>query len=753
MDRESCTVERNAAALLRPTRNASLAPAFVGLMLVTIVMLVFLPVRHQGYIAFDDADYVADNPIVQAGLTRHGIAWAFSTGHSSNWHPITWLSHMLDAQLFGPGPRGPHVVNLLLHVANTALVFLLLARWTGAWWRAAIVAALFALHPLRVESVAWISERKDVLSGTFFLLSLWAYGRYCATSSPCRAGSPDPAVANERSEDTATSAWHPFRATPRLGSGPDQSRTADPTVAGDKSDNNTIPTTNIAPGTAGSGDPALQSSTAQSRSLIPGLWSRVPYLCSLAFFALAVMAKPMAVTLPFVLLLLDLWPFERLGRGPAREQRSRGWRLLAEKLPFFALAAASSIMTVAVQHHGGTVRSLGSFSATARIENAIVAYGEYLRQTVWPVELAIFYPHPGHWPASTVALSLAAILLLATIAACFMRRFRFVATGALWFFGMLVPTIGLVQVGNQSHADRYTYLPSIGLFIVVVWAAAECFARWRAPRLIAALAAATAVGLCVLQTDRQLRYWRDSETLFRRALAVTERNFVAHNSLGCAFLERHRYAAAAAEFQQAIAIQPRFAEAHDNLGNAYMRLGRVDPALAEFEQAVALDPTLTNAQFNRGIALLASGRIDDALQAFERVIAMQPDHALAHLNAGNVQLRRGDLAAAVAHYEKARDLAPNNPDGWNNLGNAYAQQRRTAEAEACFAHALEIDPKHANAHYSLADLLAERGDLEAAIRHYRATLAVEPDNADARRDLARALSEMSRETPRRPPPE
>jgi protein O-mannosyl-transferase len=621
----------------------------VALLLGLVTLLVYLPVRRHGFIELDDADYVADNAMVQAGLTWAGVTWAFTTGHASNWHPVTWLSHQLDAELFGPGATGPHLVNALLHAANAVLLFLLLRRLTGSTGRSVVVAALFALHPLHVESVAWIAERKDVLSACFFLLTLGAYARYAE------------AAAREAAE--------------------------------------------------------------QRR------WNAL----ALGLFALGLMTKPMLVTLPCVLLLLDYWPLQRF-RG------SRFRALVQEKLPFFALSAASCVITYLVQQRGGAVRSLGSFSFGERIGNALVSYARYVGNTFWPDDLAVFYPHPGAWPASQVVLAAVVVGGLSVAAWGWARRRPYVAVGWLWFAGMLVPTIGLVQAGNQALADRYTYLPLIGGFVALVWGGAELGARGRVPRLGLAVAATVAIALCAWRTTTQVRHWRSGEALFGHAVAVTTENFVARHCLGHALLAQGRTAEAIAEFDAALTIQPRFAEAHNSLGSARLRQGRAREARAHFEHAIELQPEFALARYNLGTVLLAAGKVDEAITQLEKACGLQPQDYLAQLNLGNALLQAGRGEEAVLRYRAVLTLRPDCADAHNNLGHVRLQQGRVDEATGHFRRALALQPNHANAHFNLGDACARAGRLKEAAEHFRKTLALVPNDADARQALTQVLA-------------
>ena len=584
-----------------------------------VTLMVYLPVRQHSFVVYDDSDYVTDNRVVQVGLTWAGVKWAFTTGHASNWHPLTWLSHMLDVQLFGTGPTGPHVVNVLFYAANTVLLFIVFRRLTGALWRSALVAALFALHPLHVESVAWVAERKDVLSAFFFLLTLWAYGKYVDLSR----------VRNSRS----------------------------------------------------------------------GAW----YGCALLLFALGLMSKPIVVTLPFVLLLLDYWPLRRLAIGD--------WQLVTrhlvrEKVPFFLLSALSCVVTFVAQQKGGTVRSLASFSVGERFGNGLVSYGQYLGRTFWPVELAVFYPHPGQWPAGQVMLAGVLVAGLCLGAAWLGRRFPFAVVGWYWFVGMMIPVIGLVQVSNQSMADRYTYLPLIGVFMIVAWGAGEVVARWELPKVVVGIAAGGVAVACAAGTEAQLGYWRDSESLFRHALAVTKDNFVAYNSLGNALLEKGQVDEAIAHFQKTLEIQPDYADVHNNLGNALLQKGRVDEAIAHLQKAVGILPGDVSAHNNFGNALLSKGRLADAIAHYRKALEIQPDFSQAHNNLGWGLVRMGRLDEAIAHFRRALEVQPNYANAHNNLGFALLRKGQVREGLAHCQTALGLQPDDPDTLCNLAWVLA-----------------------------------------------
>ena len=544
-------------------------PGLLCLLLAVTTLAVFLPIGRHGYVNYDDSDYVTANQHVKGGLSWDNVVWAFKSGHASNWHPLTWMSHMLDIQLFGDSPGAQHMVSVGFHIANTLLLFLLLRSMTGAVWRSAMVAGLFALHPLHVESVAWVSERKDVLSAFFFLLTLWAYARYADTRRCSARGSKvqSPKSQSRRSQGSAVS---------------DQKLAAKP--------------------------PPIDRTMADHVSRFT--FHASLYLLALLFFALGLMSKPMLVTLPFVLLLLDYWPLGQIQWStPALEQRF--WRLLLEKTPFFLLAAASSVVTFIVQRKGGAVST--SLSLGARVANALVAYVRYIGKMLWPTDLSILYPHPGHWPAWQVIAS--AVLLLGIFAAVIwlVRRSPYLVIGWLWFVGTLVPVIGLVQVGIQSMADRYTYLPLIGLFIMLVWGVAELIPDrpWRVDALAAG--GITVLVVCSLLTVRQVQIWRDSETLFQQAVRVTKDNYLAYNNLGYYLSGLGRTAEAIENYRMSLKINPAYEDALNNLGYALAGQKKYLEAIPLYEAALRIKPKHTEVHNNLGNALSETGRIDEAI--------------------------------------------------------------------------------------------------------------------------------------------
>jgi tetratricopeptide (TPR) repeat protein len=728
------------------------------LLLALVTAALYWPVVKNGFINFDDPDYVTSNPLVQKGLSWQGVRWAFTSYHSSNWHPITWLSHMLDCQLYGLKPTGHHLTNVAIHILNTLLLFGLLNRLTDAFWRSAIVAGLFALHPLHVESVAWISERKDVLSALFFILALWAYARY---------------------------------ATPL------------PTGLLDRH----IP------------DPAPRTSPHVSRSTRhKWLW----YILALFFFTLGLMSKPMLVTLPFVLLLVDFWP---LGRFQIKTEGSKLKALsplLLEKIPFFALTTASCTVTFLVQRNSGAVASISTDSIASRMADGAVAYGAYVVKTFWPLNLSVIYPYPRTaWGPSYVLGSCLIVLLITALVVFAVRKHRVIdaprtlppshpafAVGWLWFLGMLIPVIGLVRIGKQFMADRYTYLPHIGLFIMLVWGVAEAFLllqRKRMPQhpapsahasrtdarvashpssgqqsnnptlsLFSFLAPAFALVACMFLTSRQLSFWKNDHTLFEHAAAVTRDNYVAYGALANVLFAEKKFPEAAKLCGKALTIFPSYPEALYSLGCVYAAQRQFDQALATYRAALQADPTYgeayasigavlnqqhlysqaeiqcrqalrwnplqTSAFFNLATALHNQGKLDEAAAYYRRVLELDPSLSTAHRYWGNVLLAQGKSEEAITHFLEALKFQSDDVGTHVALGLALLGQDRLDDAADHFLQACQLQPTNAVANYQLALIRQTQGQTRQAIDHYHKALDAQPDWPEALNNLAWLLA-------------
>jgi tetratricopeptide (TPR) repeat protein len=686
-----------------------------------ITLAVFWPAARHGFTGYDDPAYVTGNAHVQGGLKWENVLWAFTTGHASNWHPLTWLSHMLDWQLFGPRAGAQHLVSIGFHIANTLLLFLLLERMTGARWRSALVAALFAWHPLHVESVVWLAERKDVLSGFFFMLTLGAYARYVE----CGMGNPESRIqkAEGRMENAeASDTQHATRIT----------------------------------------DHGSRITHHASRY----------YLLSLFFFACGLMSKPMLVTVPFVLLLLDYWPLRRLSFPILQHSNTPSLprsaapplRLMLEKLPFFTLAAVSSVITFIVQSKGGAVST--SLPIGARLANALMSYVRYLGKLFWPGKLSVFYPHPGHWPAWQIIA--AAVLLLAISAAVLRlaRRWPYLAVGWLWYCGTLVPVIGLVQVGIQSMADRYTYLPLIGLFIMVVWGAAEWACPARNPNLnlnpnlrppspsagfrrlgfrlglrlgLAAGVIVAAVCLCLGLTRRQIGYWKDTETLWRHALAVTEMNAIAQHNLGVALAVKGDFDEAIQHYAEAVRLRPQAESAYLSLADALVKTRRFAEAIQQYEEALRLNPGDAGAHNNLGNLLTRVNRGEEAIQHYTEALRLDAGYAEAHYNLGLALAGRGSCRQAAAHFQEVLRLKPGDASARQKLDQALAAQDRCEKALAQYREMLRSRPGDALAHSDLGRALVQAGQWEEGIEQCAEAARLDPKSAEIQYQLGLAL--------------
>jgi protein O-mannosyl-transferase len=624
--------------------------AAVCFALAAITFAAFGQTLHHPFLDFDDNAYVYENPVVAQGLTWNGIVWAFSF-HASNWHPLTWLSHMLDCQVYGLQPGGHHLTNVLIHAATVIALFLVLRQMTGALWRSAFVAAVFAIHPLRVESVAWVAERKDVLSGFFFVLTVGAYVHYAR----------------------------------------------------------------------------------RPRAL--GRYGLVVLL-----FALGLMCKPMLVTLPVVLLLLDYWPLRRAERVSA---------LVLEKLPLLALSAASCVATLVAQQQG--IESVGPYSAPVRLANALVSCVVYLGQMIWPSRLAAFYPYPLHGlPAGEVAL--AGLLLAGASAVAFGQRRKkpWILAGWLWYLVMLLPVLGIIQVGRQAHADRYTYLPQIGIYLAVTWLAAELAAKWRVGEWALGILMGAIVAALTVSAWKRTAYWQNSEILWAHAIACTTDNGVAHSNLGTALAEQGKREEALEQFQIATQINPGYADFHNNFGNALYQEGKASDAAAQYQialQEASGDPVVHN---NLGNALEQVGKMDEAMAQYQIALQINPRYAEAEYDLANVLNRQGKLDQAITHYQMALQINPRYGEAHGNLGITLMKKGNVTEALAQYQMALQIRPGDPGILNNLAWLLAAgpeaplRDGKKAVELASQANVLSGGENPIVLRTLAAALAEAGR---------
>ncbi len=619
----------------------------VCIFLAAITFAVFGQTLGHEFVNYDDNMYVYENPVVSSGLSWKGVKWVFTHSLSANWHPLTMMSHMLDCQWYGLNPGGHHLTNVLLHTASVILLFLVLRRMTGFPWRSAFVAAVFAIHPLRVESVAWVAERKDVLSGLFFMLTLWAYTRY---------------VASDRWQVTRTD--------------------------------------------------SASSRVTQRVSFL--------YCLVLLFFALGLMCKSMLVTLPLVLLLLDYWPLGRLSgvkcQVPGEKQGKPSTlnfqlsTLLLEKLPLLGLAVASCVVTIFAQQEA--LQSFDKFSLPLRMGNALISCAAYLDQMFWPSGLAVLYPlTSGSVGVSGVVLSLVLLAGISTGVFILRRRRPYFLTGWLWYLIMLMPVIGIIQVGGQARADRYTYLPQIGLYLLLTWALAELCAGWRHRRVVLGGGSAIILAVLMICAYEQTSYWRNSESLWTHTLACTSDNDVAHDNFGNFLIGEGRADEAITHYQKSLQINPKNVEAYYNLGNVLIKEGSVDEAITYYQKALQINPDYAQAHNNLGNALLQKGNVDEAIVHFQKALQISPHFAEAHYNFGNVLLHKGRVDEAITHFQTALQIRPDNAEAHYNFGNVLIKAGRVDEAIVQYQQALQIKPDSLAFLNNLAWLLATYPDV------------------------------------------
>ena len=645
--------------------------------------IAFQQVNRCDFVNYDDPTYVTENVHIRNGITTEAVRWALTTGYAANWHPLTWMSHMLDVQLFGLKPDRHHLVNLLFHIANTLLLFFVFNRMTEAPWKSAFTAALFALHPLHVQSVAWVAERKDVLSTFFWMLTMASYVSYVG-HSPSPGHSP-----------------------------------------------------------GGRGGSRFAS-----------------YLAVIIFFALGLMAKPMVVTLPFVLLLLDYWPLKRMSgigcrvsdggyralhspgaaqngsipaktkKGESREKltgqsgsppRVTGPRfsvflpLLLEKVPLFLLAALSSIVTYAIQQKGGAVKSIEAFPLWVRIANAFVSYAVYIEKALWPKDLAVFYPYPGGWSFRQVA---GAILLFGVITVTVIRlakRFPCLTVGWLWFAGTLVPVIGIVQVGRQAMADRYTYIPLIGLFIMAAWGVPELLGKRRYWKEALSATSLFILACFSFSTWKEAGYWKDSITLYDRALEATGPNDTVYNSRGDAWCRRGNLEQAIADFDRAVGINHENAEAYYNRGVTFGKLGNHRRAIEDFDRAIEINPGLTEPYYNRGFAYGELRDYGKAIENYDLAIRINPENAVAYNSRGVANDKLGNYRKAISDYDRAIEIDPGYAMAFNNRGFAYGRLGNFRQAIEDYSRAIDLDPDYVKPYYNRAVAYGELGNGDKAM--------------------------------------
>ncbi|MGA1839550.1 MAG: tetratricopeptide repeat protein [bacterium] len=600
----------------------------ICLFLIILTYVSFSRILKNGFINFDDIEYVVKNPRVNSGITFEGIKWAFTKFHFYNWHPLTWISHMADYEIYGLNAGGHHLTSLLLHILNTLLLFIVLKWITGSVWRSAFIAFLFAVHPLHVESVAWVSERKDVLSTLFWILTIWAYAYYAENKGINR------------------------------------------------------------------------------------------YLLTLFCFAFGLMAKPMLVTLPFVLLLLDYWPLRRIKflysgdeRNPQTDKdfdrdfkKASFSNLVLEKIPFLTLSIITCFLTFFAQKYGGAVKSLDLFPLNLRIANALVSYLNYIIKMFLPINLAILYPYSEILPIWRVLT--AGFLLIGSFIIVIRKsgRYPYLLTGWLWYIGTLIPVIGLVQVGLQSMADRYTYIPMIGLFIIIIWGISDIIQVFFIGRNTVAGFSILIIAILITSTWLQTGYWFDTETLLEHTIKVTDRNYLAYNGLGVALIEQGRTKEGIDNLYKALQIKHDYAEAHKNLGIALVNQGKLDEAISHYEEALSTSPDSEILHNSIGIALFKKGAIENSIAHFSEAVRIWPGYVRAHNNLGIALSSQGNIQDAILHYKNALKIKPDYAEAHFNMGIALEKLGRNEEAIIHYTEAIKIKPDYDRARYNLRNL-------------------------------------------------
>ena len=644
------------SSIIKNHRNSLFNVFLVSLCLIIGIVVVYIKVQNFDFVGYDDEVYVTENLHVQKGVSLEGIKWAFTTFQCANWHPLTWLSHMLDCELYGLNPAGHHRTNIEFHIANTLLLFFILFWMTGAIWRSAFVAALFALHPLHVESIAWVSERKDVLSTFFGLLSIAAYYRYVKKSSVKY------------------------------------------------------------------------------------------YLLVFIFLSLGLMAKPMLVTIPFVLLLLDFWPLERFQNQRDFYFKSekmygdafrRNQQIILEKMPLVILVVISCIVTFIAQKSEGAIKPLAALPLNYRIGNAIVSYIKYVLKAIWPHKLAVFYPHPENTLPSWQIVG--AALLIVTACYCAIRtakKYPYIPVGLFWYLGTLVPVIGLVQVGNQAMADRYTYIPLIGLFIIVSWGSFDFLKKWNYHTIILILSAISAIFVLAVCTFLQLGYWQNGITLFEHAIKVTNKNYVTHNNLGVLLSKEEKFDEALFHYDEALKIKPNDSRTLYNKGCAFRDKGDFDKAAFFFKESLRINKDYAEAHSGLAEILFVQGNPDEAILHYRNALKIRPDFPEAYNNLANVLYSQGEIDKASLLYKEALSLDPKNVDIHYNIGLYYKKQGKLKKAMTHLAKAIKIDPDYAKAYNEIGVILFQQGKYKKAGVFFSKAVQIKPSYTDAQKNIA-----------------
>ena len=626
----------------------------ISLLLILSIIIAYGQVKNFDFVGYDDQEYITENSHVQKGLTVESIIWAFTSFHSANWHPLTWLSHMLDCELYGLNPMGHHWTNLTFHMINTILLFLVLKLMTGAIWRSAFVAALFALHPLHVESVAWVSERKDVLCTFFGLLMIFSYYRYVKISS-------------------------------------------------------------------------LKN-----------------YLLVIIFFSLGLMSKPMLVTFPFVLLLLDFWPLKRFQFKDDRIIQSDGvtcfgfkefFQLILEKIPLLIPVVISCILTFLAQKSGGAVKGLVALSLKTRVANALVSYVSYVLKAIWPSKLTVFYPHPGDtltaWQISGAFLVITVAIFLSMRLS---KKYPYIGVGLFWYLGTLVPVVGLVQVGEQAMADRYTYIPLIGLFIIVAWGVSDLMKKWHYRKIYFSLFATIILTTLTARTFFQTSHWKNGVTLFEHAIKVTENNHKAHNNLATA-LDSLDLDRAISHYKEALRIHPNYVIALCNLGLTLCDKGNYDEAVLYFTKALKINPQKTDTRMDLANIFFLQAKPEKAISQYREILKTDYENANAHYNLAYMLSTQKKIDQAEHHYKEALRINPEYSKAHYNLGNILLSQGKTKEAATHFVKSIQFKPDYVQAYNKLGFILFKQGKFTKAKVFFLKALQINPNYSEARNNL------------------
>jgi len=629
---------------------------WISLFLVIATSAVYWQVRNFEFIEYDDNDYITENSYVRSGLSLRGIKWAFTAAHSANWHPVTWLSHILDAEFYGLNAGGHHITSLFFHILNTLLLFQVLRQMTGALWQSGFAAAMFALHPLHAESVAWVSERKDVLSAFFWMLTLQSYLRYVRQ---------------------------------------------------------------------------------------PGI---ISYLPVFIFLFMGLMTKPMLVTLPFIMILLDYSVLDRFrNRKPVEKLNFlKKFSFLFEKIPLIALAVLSCIITFEVQRKWGAVRTSEVYPPDIRILNAFISYTVYMIKVICPYNLAGFYPHPG-MNISTVNGIISGLLItgISVLSIMGSKKYPYITVGWFWYIITLIPVIGLIQVGSQSHADRYTYIPLIGLFIMIAWGIADFLKNRKYRKSIFFAISGIFISVLMSVAWIQVSYWKNNMIFFSHILDVTKNNYMAHSGLGLALVQQGNIHDAVIHCQKAIKIKPDYARAYINMGMALAtKQGYLNEAVRCLEKALNISPDNVKAHNNLGVYLLQLGRDSDAVACFKKATEIQPDYSRAYYNLGNIFNNQGKTDEAVRYFQTALSISPDSVDARYNLATALMKLGNIPEAIEHLEKALVFKPDDADIHNQLGIALAMNGNIKEAVEHFKKALQIKPDDADILHNLEKAETEQ-----------